>query len=88
MAEESQLQQVPPKQPTHVEAQDDEEEVEHSYCWNFFSHFAIPIFIYIGTGLSKLCNFYVRLSKSNIVLYCVLIGRGWKFAFGDNTCIL
>ena len=23
------------------------EKVKHSYCWNFFSHFAIPIFIFI-----------------------------------------
>jgi len=45
----------------------EEEEEGHSYCWNFFSHFAIPIFVYI-------------------VLYCVLLARGWKFAFGDNTC--
>jgi len=49
---------VPPKPKT------DEEPVEHSYCWNFFSHFAIPIFVYI-------------------ILYCMLLGRGWKFAFSE-----
>ena len=49
---------VPPK------AETDEEPVEHSYCWNFFSHFAIPIFVYI-------------------ILYCMLLGRGWKFAFSE-----
>ena len=55
MAEESQLHQVPAKQPTQVEAHEgEEEEVEHSYCWNFFSHFAIPIFVYIGNGLRSI----------------------------------
>ena len=24
----------------------DEEKIEHNYCWNYFSHFAIPMFIY------------------------------------------
>ena len=23
------------------------EKIKHSYCWNFFSHFAIPIFVFI-----------------------------------------
>ena len=66
LAEESQLQQVPTKQPNQVEAQDDEEEVEHSYCWNFFSHFAIPIFIYIGEGL-KTENYNKKLFDLSLI---------------------
>jgi len=51
--------------PAGNEPEEEEEPVDHNYCWNFFSHFAIPIFVYI-------------------VLYCVLLGRGWKFAFNPE----
>jgi len=32
---------------SEIEPKIKKEKVKHSYCWNFFSHFAIPIFIFI-----------------------------------------